>query len=329
MHFSTRGVAGRPLIGVGPTPRSAGKLVACHGAEVLPALRRPRTGAGWSVSSRGTAASHPLWTGSSHGGWLGARLWAGSRPVNPPRCSGRPPAEISSHAKTAEAQGNAELIDLVLRAQRDDMAAQTELVRRYTVRISAFVRSILFQPSSVEDVVQMVFIKMVRRLRLLRDPAVFESWLFRLSRNTAVDFLRRRRCRPTMVSDESEFERAPDTSSERPVAEIMEALAIALTHLSPKDRNLVTMIVEGNSYRTVAEREGLTVGAVKVRMNRVRPFLRVSVGEAVGVRLSAPTGGRWRQLSRAHGGVRCKVGRDFPSPWRALVGVKPTPQRWT
>lgn len=187
----------------------------------------------------------------------------------------------------------------MLRAQRDDMAAQTELVRRYTVRISAFVRSILFQPSSVEDVVQMVFIKMVRRLRLLRDPAVFESWLFRLSRNTAVDFLRRRRCRPTMVSDESEFERAPDTSSERPVAEIMEALAIALTHLSPKDRNLVTMIVEGNSYRTVAEREGLTVGAVKVRMNRVRPFLRVSVGEAVGVRLSAPTGGRWRQLSRA------------------------------
>ena len=79
----------------------------------------------------------------------------------------------------------------------------------------------------------------------------------------------------------------------------MEALAIALTQLSPKDRNLVTMIVEGNSYQTVAAREGLTVGAVKVRLNRVRPFLRVSVGEAVGVRVGAPTGGKWRQPSRA------------------------------
>lgn len=219
--------------------------------------------------------------------------------VNPPRLSSRPVAEISTTAEALAAQERAELVAIVVRAQRGEMAAQSELVRRYTVRISAFVRPILFQPSSVEDVVQMVFIKMVRRLSLLRDPAVFESWLFKLSRNTAVDFLRRRRCRPTMVSDERMFEQAPDTSSERPVAEIMEALTLALTRLSPVDRNLVTMIVEGNSYQTVAAREGLTVGAVKVRLNRVRPFLRVSVGEAVGVRAGAPAGGKWRQPSRA------------------------------
>lgn len=220
------------------------------------------------------------------------------RVMNPPRCSFRPVTENSADAEALATQARAELADIVVRAQQGQMAAQTELVRRYTVRISAFVRPILFQPSSVEDVVQMVFIKMVRRLTLLRDPAVFESWLFRLARNTAVDFLRRKRCRPTMVSDDIEFERAPDTSSERPVAEIMEALNLALTRLSPKDRNLVTMIVEGNSYQTVAAREGLTVGAVKVRLNRVRPFLRSSVGEAVGVRVGAPAGGKWRQPSR-------------------------------
>lgn len=219
--------------------------------------------------------------------------------MNPPRCSFRPAVATSAPAEALAAQARVELTDMVVRAQRDDMAAQTELVRRYTVRISAFVRPILFQPSSVEDVVQMVFIKMVRRLTLLRDPAMFESWLFRLARNTAVDFLRRRRCRPTMVSDEQSFEQAPDTSSERPVAEIMEALHLALTRLSPKDRNLVTMIVEGNSYQTVAAREGLTVGAVKVRLNRVRPFLRVSVGEAVGVRAGAPEAGKWRQPARS------------------------------
>ena len=226
------------------------------------------------------------------GGWLSL--------VNPPRASFRRAAtEMSADAEALATQERAELVEIVVRAQRGEMAAQSELVRRYTVRISAFVRPILFQPSAVEDVVQMVFIKMVRRLTLLRDPAVFESWLFRLARNTAVDFLRRRRCRPTMVSDEQMFEQAPDTSSERPVAEIMEALQVALTRLSPKDRSLVTMIVEGNSYQTVAAREGLTVGAVKVRLNRVRPFLRLSVGEAVGVRVGAPAAGKWRQPARA------------------------------
>lgn len=226
--------------------------------------------------------------------------WGLGRGVNPPRSSFRRAApEMSADAEALATQERAELLEIVVRAQRSEMAAQSELVRRYTVRLSAFVRPILFQPSAVEDVVQMVFIKMVRRLTLLRDPAVFESWLFRLARNTAVDFLRRRRCRPTMVSDEQTFEQAPDTSSERPVAEIMEALHVALTRLSPKDRTLVTMIVEGNSYQTVAAREGLTVGAVKVRLNRVRPFLRVSVGAAVGVRVGAPTGGKWRQPARA------------------------------
>ena len=226
--------------------------------------------------------------------------WGLGRGVNPPRSSFRRAApEMSADAEALATQERAELLEIVVRAQRSEMAAQSELVRRYTVRLSAFVRPILFQPSAVEDVVQMVFIKMVRRLTLLRDPAVFESWLFRLGRNTAVDFLRRRRCRPTMVSDEVMFEQVPDTSSERSVAEIMEALHVALTRLSPKDRNLVTMIVEGNSYQTVAAREGLTVGAVKVRLNRVRPFLRVSVGEAVGVRVGAPAGGKWRQPARA------------------------------
>ena len=189
-----------------------------------------------------------------------------------------------------------ELAGIVMRAQQGDMAAQSDLVRRYTVRISAFVRPILFQPSIVEDVVQMVFIKMVRRLTLLRDPLVFESWLFKLARNTAVDFLRRRRCRPNMVWDERQLAEAPDVSSERPVAEIMEALTLALNRLSPTDRNLVNMIVEGNSYRTVAAREGLTVGAVKVRLNRVRPFLRMSVGGAIGARVT--TGTKWRQPAR-------------------------------
>ena len=176
----------------------------------------------------------------------------------------------------------AELGNLIARAQAGEPAAQTALVRRYTVRIAAFVRPIICQPSAVDDVVQMVFIKMLRRLGALRDVGAFESWLLALARNTAVDFIRRRRCRPATVWDEHEIIEAPDTTSSRRVAEIMEALELALQQLSPRDRNIVTLIVGGHSYRAAAQREGLSVGAVKLRLNRVRPFLRVSVGEAIG-----------------------------------------------
>lgn len=176
----------------------------------------------------------------------------------------------------------AELNALVLRAQNDDLAAQSELVRRYHTRISRFIRSIISQPNAVEDVAQNVFIKMTRRLRLLRDPQTFEAWLFTLSRNTAFDFIRTRHCRPVTVSADRQLFEAADTSNPHAVDEIMEALELALTYLSPKDRTLVALIVQGHSYSTVAAQAGLTPGAVKARLNRVRPFLRSSVGCAIG-----------------------------------------------
>jgi RNA polymerase sigma-70 factor (ECF subfamily) len=177
---------------------------------------------------------------------------------------------------------------IVTRAQAGDLGAQSTLVRRYSARIAGFVRPIIAQPDAVEDVVQMVLIKMVRRLELLRDPITFESWLFALARNTALDFIRRRRCRPTLVSDDDKCVQTPYIDSSRALREITEALDLALTRLSPKDRSLVMLIVEGSSYRAAAQREGLSVGAVKLRLNRVRPFLRESIGGAIGLRSRDP-----------------------------------------
>ncbi len=214
-----------------------------------------------------------------------------------PLSATRPPT-ISESEADAASSARAELLALVKRAQRGDMTAQSELVRRYTARISGFVRPIIAQPSAVEDVAQTVFIKMVRRLTLLRDPVTFESWLFALARNTALDFIRRRNCRPVTVPDEGDFRMTPDTNNGQAFVEIMEALEHALVRLSPKDRNLVTHIVQGNSYRFAAAREGLSVGAVKVRLNRVRPFLRVSVGEAIGMTLPPDAATKWRPPPR-------------------------------
>jgi RNA polymerase sigma-70 factor, ECF subfamily len=194
---------------------------------------------------------------------------------------------------------SAELLRIVVLAQAGDLTAQSELVRRYTRRISGFVRRTIPQRSAVEDLVQTVFIKMVRRLGLLREPQVFESWLFALARNSTLDFLRRRRCRPAMVSDELAIMMAPAVDSTPAVEEIMTALERALARLTPQDRQLVRLIVQGNSYRTVAEREGLSIGAVKIRMHRVRPFLRLSVGSAIGLHVTS--GSKWGRPSR--GGI--------------------------
>ncbi len=184
----------------------------------------------------------------------------------------------------------AELAALVRRAQAGEPAAQTALVRQYTRRIGGYVRLIIRQPDAVEDVVQMIFIKMFRRLGRLRDSAAFESWLFCLARNTAVDFIRRRRCRPSTVPVETEAMEIPDPSDASVTSEILDALQAALTQVGPTDRQLVTHFVQGTSYQNLARQNGLTIGAVKARLHRMRPFLRSYVGHVIEAR--APSAAR-------------------------------------
>lgn len=184
-------------------------------------------------------------------------------------------------------------------AQAGDTEAQSELIRRYTRRVSGQISVIVRQPSAIEDVVQMAFIKMVRALPWLRDPAVFESWLFTLSRSTALDFIRRQRCRPVTVAAETELLNLPARDSSPAVNEIMEALELAVRRLGEKDQRLIALLLQGHDYRALAERENLTVGAVKARLSRVRSFLRIAVGTETGRRLPTP--------EELHARPRCRL----------------------
>ena len=200
----------------------------------------------------------------------------------------------SSHL-AASPDDKSALIALVRQAESGDPAAQSELVHRYTRRIAGFVRAIIRQPDAVDDVTQMVFIKMFRRLSRLRDPRVFESWLFTLARNTGLDFIRRRNCRPVTVAIDEQVNQIADPGNAGATAEIMAALDRALARLSPLDRSLVSQFVAGESYGTIATRSGLSLASVKVRLHRVRPFLRSMVGEMTDTRL--PGGKGWRAAS--------------------------------
>jgi RNA polymerase sigma-70 factor (ECF subfamily) len=195
------------------------------------------------------------------------------------------------------AANSAALLDLVLIARTGDLEAQSQLVHRYAKRIGAFVRTIVRHPSGVDDVVQVTFIKMVRRLPQLREPATFEPWLFTLARNTAFDALRRARHQPATISDDVNFTHACDDTDARLLPEIFEALEVALAKLSPKDQSLVRLIVQGVSYEAAAKSEGLTIGAVKLRLNRVRPFLRACIGSELG--RSSPAEANFRSPPRA------------------------------
>lgn len=165
------------------------------------------------------------------------------------------------------------LADLVREAQRGDEAAQRALIGRYQQRMAGFAYAITGRSDAVEDLTQVIFIKMFRALDRLDDPERFEAWLFRLARNCCIDHLRRERWRRFLTPIETEHETIAETNTSVDSAKL-DALRHALEQLKPKDRVLIALAQEGRSQAEMAAITRTTVSAIKARLHRAREQLR-------------------------------------------------------
>ncbi|MCR6657602.1 MAG: RNA polymerase sigma factor [Opitutus sp.] len=173
----------------------------------------------------------------------------------------------------SEPADSPDLGSLVRLAQQGDEAAQRTLVTSYQRRVAGFVYAITGRSDAVEDLSQMVFIKMIRALDRLHDVAQFEAWLFRLARNTCIDHLRRQKLRRIFTPFGDEHENIPEPPGGVD-SEELDALRHALQQLPPKDRALLALAQEGRSQAEMAAATGTTIMAVKARLHRAREKLR-------------------------------------------------------
>jgi RNA polymerase sigma-70 factor (ECF subfamily) len=170
--------------------------------------------------------------------------------------------------------------ELIERARGGDAAAFNEIVLVYRKRILGTVSRLIGRPEDVEDVAQEVFARLYYSLDQLRAAAVFETWLYRLTSNTAYDYLRRmKRRNESRMSDLSEQQvmvadadagrkRQDDEGHKTKVREFMEAL---FRHVSEEDQVLLKLKeVEGLSLRELEQIYGVNERALKVRLFRAR-----------------------------------------------------------
>lgn len=161
----------------------------------------------------------------------------------------------------------------VARARAGDMAAQDALIRAWQARVSGFVFALTGNSSAVEDLSQVIFLKMLLGLPNLRDPSRFEAWLFRLARNVCRDYFRRERWRAIFVP----FAAGHEETASPPLAEptMLEEFLAAVQTLSPAQRELMVLLQERDwSYEELAAITRTTVSSVKSRLFRARTELK-------------------------------------------------------
>lgn len=206
-------------------------------------------------------------------------------------------AAPASPARGSGSSGDAEL---VRRAQRGDVAAYEELVRKHQRRVLAIVGGILRRSEDIEDVAQQVFIKVFVSLKRFDLRSAFPTWLYKVTVNECWDYLRKKKARRLTYEADLSEEQAQQVEADRHsvteheyradaerVTELRDLLERLLRHLPDEERLMLVMKeVEGFSVEEIGEMLDLNVNTVKVRLFRARGRLMALYRKRLEVRRS-------------------------------------------
>ena len=157
-------------------------------------------------------------------------------------------------------------------ASERDFAA---LVWRHQNALYRYGRGLGLDHDTALDLVQDAFVKAHARLDQCREPDKARSWLFRVFRNTMLDWAKnvRRTEVPLLDVDEPAGE---EDFAERHA--LREAIGAALASLPPILREAFLLRHElGHSYEEIAELAGISLSAAKMRVARAHAALRESL----------------------------------------------------
>jgi RNA polymerase sigma-70 factor (ECF subfamily) len=158
----------------------------------------------------------------------------------------------------------------VKRAQEGDREALGFLYARYADNVCGYVCSIVHDQHEAEDVTQQVFAKLIRVIGKYEEREVpFFAWLLRVSRNVAVDHLRRQQAIPVEEVRTAEHEIGSHSDARR-LTELQEALASL-----PADQREVLVLrhIAGLSPTEIAEHLGRSEGSIHGLHHRGRRAL--------------------------------------------------------
>jgi RNA polymerase sigma-70 factor (ECF subfamily) len=145
-----------------------------------------------------------------------------------------------------------------------------QLIYRAAYRITG-------SPEDAEDVLQTLFLRLLRRENALEAERNPKAYLHRAAVNIALDIVRLRK---RNVSDDGiqVEDEAPDQDRRRRGSEIQEWLRTALTEISPRAAEMfILRHIEGYENTEIAKMLGTSRGTVAVLLFRARAHLKKSI----------------------------------------------------
>jgi RNA polymerase sigma-70 factor (ECF subfamily) len=209
---------------------------------------------------------------------------------------------------------------LVEALRREEPWARAALVRKYHQRVERLVAAALGIDSELADVVQDVFVRVLRGVHQLKDPAALPSWISSLAVFTARGLIRkRRRWRWIRFLAPEEVPEATATEHDHEGAATLRAVYAAIDTLPADERLAFTLrFVSELELTEVASACRVSLATIKRRLTRAEAHFSGAAASSPLLRQRLRDGGRF---------TRGDSGGDTHAEMDAGAGTRPAVDR--
>lgn len=177
-------------------------------------------------------------------------------------------------------------IKLVERASGGDPAAFNQLMELHERRMYAVALRMCANREDAQDCLQEAMLRIYRAIGSFKGQSTFSTWVYRVTMNTCLDELRRKKNRHnTSLDNLLDMGWAPTDGNNVPErqairAETRQQLHAAIKEL-PEDMRAAVVLrdIQGFSYDEIARMLDVNVGTIKSRISRGREKLREKLKE--------------------------------------------------
>jgi len=161
--------------------------------------------------------------------------------------------------------------------KREQLFEQT--IRDYKQSLARIVATYELQPALQEELHQEILLAIWKALETFRGDSNLHTFIYRVAHNQAINHLSKHARLPRHESlDERAEKPAPIKNSSPELAAMenqkMQLVFNAMHRLPVLQRQLLTLSLEGLSYKELSEVTGLTESNVGVRLNRAKQALK-------------------------------------------------------